>query len=223
MFEKRINIFTGHFGSGKTEVAANYAMQLARMCFDTVIVDLDIVNPYFRTADIREKFIEAHVKTIIPVFANTNVDIPALPAEISSVFENKNYAAVLDVGGDDLGARVLSRYRDEIMPENHEIFFVINTRREMTDSIEKIINIIAEIENSSRLKVTALVNNTNLLGETSIKDLLQGQSIIQEASDTLEIPISFVSTFLSENEVKKAIPDIEVFEMKKQIFLPWEK
>ena len=104
MFDKRINIFTGHFGSGKTEVAVNYAMKMAEAGYRTAIVDFDIINPYFRTADAKDALEEQNIKVILPMYANTNVDIPAIPPEIYSLFEDKDTKVVLDVGGDDLGA-----------------------------------------------------------------------------------------------------------------------
>ncbi len=222
MFEKRINIFTGHFGSGKTEVAVNYALMLSKMGFKTAIVDMDIVNPYFRTADIKDFLRENGILPITPVYANTNVDVPALPAEINMIFENKEYTAVLDVGGDDLGVRVLSRYKNDIINESHDVFCVINTKREMTGSVEKIKSMIKEIENSSGLKITGLVNNTNLLFETKIEDLIDGQSIIKEVSDELEIPISFISSFLDEDLLSVEFEADYLFQMNKKILLPWE-
>ncbi|MFA6308196.1 MAG: hypothetical protein WC677_00400 [Clostridia bacterium] len=223
MFEKRLNIFAGHFGSGKTEVAVNYALILSKMGFKTAIIDLDIVNPFFRTADINDYLKSKNIQTILPVYANTNVDIPALPAEISTVFENKEFTAVFDVGGDDLGAKVLSRYKNEIIKDNYEMFCVINTKRQSTDSVDKIETMIKEIENSSGLKVMGLVNNTNLLSETKINDLVKGQKIIEVVSDRMEIPVSFISSFLNENLLSEKFIDYDIFEMKKQIFLPWEK
>jgi nitrogenase subunit NifH len=223
MFEKRLNIFAGHFGSGKTEVSVNFALILSEMGFKTAIVDLDIVNPFFRTADISDYLKSKNIQTILPVYANTNVDIPALPAEISTVFENKEFTAVFDVGGDDLGAKVLSRYRNEIIKDNYEMYCVINTKRQTTDSADKIETMINEIENSSGLKITGLVNNTNLLSETKINDLIKGQKIIDVISDRMEIPVSFISSFLNEDLLSEKFIDYDIFEMKKQIFLPWEK
>ena len=108
MFDKRIAIFTGHFGSGKTEVAVNYALQTAGRGKKTAIVDLDIVNPFFRTADARGILEAEGIRVITPVYANTNVDVPSLPPEISSMFEDRSYNVWIDVGGDDLGARAVS-------------------------------------------------------------------------------------------------------------------
>lgn len=222
MFEKRINIFTGHFGSGKTEVAVNYAFKLAERNSKVAIVDLDIVNPYFRTADAKKELENAGIKVILPMYANTNVDVPALPAEINTLFEEKDYKVVLDVGGDDLGARVLARYNDEIIHDDYEMHFVVNLKRPMTDTLEKVEMMIAEIEFSSKLKVTKLVNNTNMLHETNADEILKAQEIINEISSRLSIPVGFISGF---DETLRTIPNntgLELFPMKKYIKLPWE-
>ncbi|MCR4434537.1 MAG: hypothetical protein QHH06_00565 [Clostridiales bacterium] len=222
MFNKRINIFTGHFGSGKTEVAVNFAIKLSELYDKTAIVDFDIVNPYFRTADAKSELERRGILVILPLYANTNVDVPSLPPEINGIFERKEYRVVFDVGGDDIGAKALSRYRDEILKDDYEMFFVVNTRRPMTDTDEKIGRLIAEIEYSSRLKVTGIVNNTNLLEDTTADDLIQGGKIIEEVSKKLNIPVAFTSGFsesirhMADNEKKRFL------ELQKFIKLPWE-
>lgn len=222
MLYKRINIFTGHFGSGKTEVAVNFAVKLSNIVPKTAIVDLDIVNPYFRTADAKNELEANKIWVVTPLYANSNVDVPALPPEMNTLFEKKEYNVVLDVGGDDLGARVLSRYRDEILGDDYEMFFVINTKRPMTDTFEKIEKMISEIEGSSRLKVTKLVNNTNLLGQTSIDDVIMGHELIGSVSEKLKIPISFTCGFRNLVEGIEQRLDTEVLYLDKMIRLPWE-
>ncbi|MCX7841609.1 MAG: hypothetical protein N2489_00855 [Clostridia bacterium] len=222
MFNKRINVFTGHFGSGKTEVAVNYALQMAKRNEKTAIVDFDIVNPYFRTTDARAILEENNIRTIIPMFANTNVDVPALPPEVNSLFQSEDFKVVLDVGGDDLGARVLSRYMEEISNGGYEMFFVVNVNRPMTDTPQKIEEMIASIEESSRLKVTSLVNNTNLLQFTTWQDIMEGHKLIEKASQKLGIPIAFISC-MEENCGSVAEHTFsKVLLMDKNIRLPWD-
>jgi len=222
MFDKRINIFTGHFGSGKTEVAVNYAIKMSEMHKETAIVDLDIVNPYFRTADAREVLERHGIWVITPLYANTNVDVPALPPQISTLFDNKEYKVVLDVGGDDLGAKAVSRYRTEIFENDYEMFFVINTRRPMTNTVEKIEGMIRSIEESSRIKVTRLVNNTNILQDTAMEDIMEGQKLIEHVSKELNIPVGFISGMLGVLMVEKGESSGNVLYMKKLIKLPWD-
>ncbi|HEX3027712.1 MAG TPA: hypothetical protein VHT34_00040 [Clostridia bacterium] len=221
MFEKRLSIFTGHFGSGKTEVAVNYALNMSKEN-KVAIVDLDIVNPFFRTADVKEHLEQRGIKVVTPVYANTNVDVPALPAEIYMLFERKDYKVVMDVGGDDLGARAVSRYREEIARDDFDMYLVINTRRPFTDTVEKMEEMIQSIEESSRLKITKLVNNTNLLAETSCENITEGYRLIEKVSSNLGIPISF-SSGLSEPVTqfgKHNLSDVLILE--KLIKLPWD-
>ena len=222
MFEKRVSIFTGHFGSGKTEVAVNYALKMAEMYEKVAIVDMDIVNPFFRTADVKNMLEERGIKVILPQYANTNVDVPSLPAEINTVFENKEYHVVLDIGGDDLGAKVVSRYRDSIIKDDYDMYFVVNTRRPMTDSEKGIEEAIYDIEYSSRLKVAKLVNNTNLLNETTLEYFNEGDAMIRAVSEKLGIPVGFVSG------LEKVMAEVNNYTEKqklvlgKLIKLPWE-
>lgn len=225
MFEKRINIFTGHFGSGKTEVAVNYALKMAEADFKTAIVDFDIINPYFRTADAKEALENNNIKVLLPRFANTNVDIPAIPAEIYSVFQDKTYKVVLDVGGEDLGAKAVSRFKEEITSDDYEMFFVINTKRGMTDTPEKIYEMIAIIEDGANIKITKLVNNSNLLEETTSEIILQGNEIISEVSRNTGIPIAVTAGMegLVNGLNSQQLSGSEILSMRKQIFLPWDK
>lgn len=222
MFNKRINIFTGHFGSGKTEVAVNFTLKLAEEYKKVAIVDLDIVNPYFRAADVKTQMEEKGIYVVTPMYANTNIDVPALSSEINTVFQEKEYRAVFDVGGDDLGARVLSRYHEDILKDDYELFLVINTRRPETDNQEKIEEMIHLIESSARLKVTSFINNTNLLNDTTLEQVKKGHELIEKISKKNNIPIAYVSGF---HESLQGIDDnfnTEILFLNKLIKLPWD-
>lgn len=225
MFERRISIFTGHFGSGKTECAVNYALKLAEAKYNTAIVDFDIVNPYFRTADAKDDLERSGIKVVLPMYANTNVDVPAIPSEIYSLFENKQYRVVLDVGGDDLGAKAIARFKEEIVSDDYEMFFVINTRRIMTDNADKIIGMIHEIQDSAHIKMTKLVNNTNVLEFTTPEIILEGQRIIDQVSQKLNIPIGLTAGMkdVVEKIDSRSLGGSEVLQMQKLIYLPWDK
>ena len=222
MFDKRITIFTGHFGSGKTEVAVNYAVQMARAGKKTVIVDLDIVNPFFRTADVVKPLEERGIKVITPVYANTNVDVPALPAEIYSLFDDKSCSAVFDAGGDDVGAKVLSGFIERILAEDYIHYFVINTRRPMTRNPDEIEKMMMEIQMGSRLKVDRLVNNANLLGASTPEMIAEASVILGRVSSKLSVPVGFISGMREVLEKYKAEPEIERLYMDKFIKLQWE-
>lgn len=175
---KKTNIFVGHYGSGKTEVAVNYAIKNKV----DVIADLDTVNPYFRTNDVKKQLESNNIKVVSPYYAGTNVDIPSLPPEIYSLFSGET-RAVLDVGGDDDGAAVLGRFKGYLKEEETDVFFVINVYRPETDTVEKIIEMIHLIEEASRLKVTALINNSNLMELTSYENIEKGEKIVRETSE----------------------------------------
>ncbi|MBO4897340.1 MAG: ATP-binding protein [Clostridia bacterium] len=184
----RIKIITGHFGSGKTEVAVNLAMQDK----GTTIVDLDTVNPYFRTADAKEELERHGIRAIVPEFANTNLDLPTLPPEIYSVFQNDG-RVIFDVGGDDDGALALGMYHNYFQKENPDMYFVVCTTRPLMSTADDVIEMIRNIEAASRLRVTHLINNTHLSKYTEIDTVLKGQAVTEEVSRKTGIPILFTA------------------------------
>jgi len=230
--DDRLFLFAGHYGSGKSEIAVNFALSLARLG-DTVIVDFDIVKSYFRSSGARGALEKEGVRVIAPVYANTNVDVPALPAEISSVFGNAAAYAVFDVGGDGAGAKAVSRYHDDFISERASNFFVFNLRRPMTSDIRGALEIFHEIQDGARLPFTAIVSNTNLLSQTAPSDLTDGLSAALELSARLSLPVAFsavmetgarqpyagsaFSEFLKLSE-KHSIP---VFKLKKYIIMDY--
>jgi len=223
MNNRRINIFTGHYGSGKTEIAINFAFFLKKYYNKVSIVDLDIVNPYFRTKDAADILKEHGIQVIASEFANTNVDIPALPAEIISVFQDKDSLVIFDVGGDDAGATALGRYNKYFRSEPYDMFFVINTKRPLTREKQDIVALLRSVEASSRLKVTKLINNTNLQNITTIADLLEGHEIIENISREIDVPIEYIT---GTSEILSQLPDHvkdKALEIKRYLQLPWEK
>ncbi len=191
---KRITVFAGHYGSGKTNIAINYALMLSKNSDKVSIADLDIVNPYFRTKDSAKALSEAGVKLISSEYANTNVDTPALPAEIYSVFEDKSQTAVIDVGGDDRGALALGRYVPFMEEEgNYEMLFVINKHRFLTGDAERTIEIMKEIESAAKFAFTGIVNNSNIGEETTAQTVLNSVSYAKEVSALSGLPIKMTT------------------------------
>jgi len=218
---KRISIFIGCFGSGKTEISINYSLKLKETNEKVVIVDLDIINPYFRTNDARRYLEKSGIRVIAPLYANTNVDVPALTGEINMIFDNKDYKAVIDVGGDDLGAKVLARYKRDIDKAGYNLYFVINTRRPMTSFIDELYEEYMEISRSSKLEVTGLINNTNILGETNLDILLEGQEIISKFAERVNKKILY-TTILDGIDFDIKMLNSEILTLDKFIRLPWE-
>ncbi len=173
MEHKRLTLFAGHYGSGKTNIAVNYALQLAREGKKVCIADLDIVNPYFRTKDSQAVLEEAGVELISPRFANTNVDLPALPAESYRLVQDKRTFGVMDIGGDDRGAYALGRFTPYILQENdYRMAFVVNFCRPLTTTAEEALEVMREIEQACSMQFTCIVHNTNLGPETTAQTVL---------------------------------------------------
>ena len=191
---KRLTVFSGHYGSGKTNVAVNYALWLREKNENVVIADLDIVNPYFRTKDSMKVLSEKGVRLISSEYANSNVDVPALPAETYGVLQDKGCFGIIDVGGDDRGALALGRYSEAIKEENdYELLFVINKFRPLTKTADAALSIMAEIENACHMKFTAIVNNSNLGNLTEAEDVLNSLPYAEEISKKANIPIKMTT------------------------------
>ena len=191
---KRITVIAGHFGSGKTEFAVNYAMQLRKTYENVVIADMDTVNPYFRTKDAECELKAAGVRVISPEFANTNLDIISIPGEINSVFEDDTIHAVFDIGGDDEGAVVLGMFRKQLELCGYDMFLVVNKNRPFTDTAEHTVEMIRAIETASGLKFTGIVSNTNLLDETTPEIVRDGEKMCETVSKKTGIPLVFVAS-----------------------------
>ena len=177
MEHKRLTLFAGHYGSGKTNIAVNYALYLAREGKKVCIADLDIVNPYFRTADSADVLKEAGIDLISPKFANSNVDLPALPAEAYRLVEDRSRYAVMDIGGDDRGAYALGRFTPFIREENnYRMAFVVNFCRPLTTTAEEALEVMREIEAACGLPFNCIVHNTNLGPETTSETVTGAQN-----------------------------------------------
>ena len=190
MEHKRLTLFAGHYGSGKTNIAVNYALHLAGEGKQVCIADLDIVNPYFRTKDSARVLEEAGVYLISPQFANTNVDLPALPAEAYRLVTDKNTYGIMDIGGDDRGAYALGRYVPAILEENnYRMVFVANCYRPLTRTAEEALEVMREIEEACGLKFTDIINNSNLASETTAETVLASVSYVEELSALSGLPV----------------------------------
>ncbi|MBR4892832.1 MAG: ATP-binding protein [Clostridia bacterium] len=220
--KERITIFVGHYGSGKTEVAVNYAIKLKEEGNDVIIVDLDIVNAYYRTKDNEKMLNDMGIEVISPTYANTNVDIPSLPPHLIKVFADKSKKIVFDVGGDDAGATALGRFFGYFSQENYQMYSVINTKRPLTDNKENIIIMTEEINYNSRLKITGLINNTNLSYETECADILEGEKIVKTVCDELKLPFIFTSLLEENVSEYKKMSSAKLFPIKKYLNMPWQ-
>ena len=184
----------GHYGSGKTNIAVNLAYDLKKSYNKVAIADLDIVNPYFRTKDSEEIFRNDGIRLICSDYANSNLDIPAMPSDIYSLTDDKDLKAIIDVGGDDRGALAVGRLSGAIKSENnYEMLFVINTFRPLTRDTQGLLEVLGEIEVAAGLKFTGLINNSNLGPETTKEDILESQEIAKELSLKTGLKLAFTT------------------------------
>ena len=190
MDHKRLTLFAGHYGSGKTNIAVNYALHLAAEGKKVCIADLDIVNPYFRTKDSAAVLGNAGVELISPRFANSNVDLPALPAEAYRLVQDKSVYGIMDIGGDDRGAYALGRYTPFIKEENdYRMAFVANPYRPLTRIPEEALEVMREIEAACSLCFTCIVNNANLGTETTPDAVLESAGYMETLSKLSGLPL----------------------------------
>lgn len=191
---KRVTIFAGHYGSGKTNISINYALDAAKSGKSVSIADLDIVNPYFRSKDVRDMMEQHGVRFISSDYANSNVDTPALPADAYSIVADKSRYAVVDVGGDDRGALALGRYVPGILEENdYEMFFVVNKFRPLTSDSVSAIEVMREIEQACKIKFTGIVNNSNIGTATTAQDVIGTAEYADEISKLSNIPVKMTT------------------------------
>lgn len=187
---KRITIISGHYGSGKTNIAVNLAVSLKAQQAKVALADIDIVNPYFRSKDSEELLENAGIRLICSKYANSNVDIPALPQAMYSVVDDKELFSILDVGGDERGALALGRLSDKIQLENNfSMLYVVNRFRPLTATADTAIEVMREIESACRLKFTGLINNSNLGVETTPEDVLGSCAYAEEISQKTGLPL----------------------------------
>ena len=226
MEHKRLTLFAGHYGSGKTNIAVNYALALAKEGKRVCIADLDIVNPYFRTKDSAAELEAAGVTLVSPQFANTNVDLPALPAEAYRLVTDKNTYGIMDIGGDDRGAYALGRYVPAVLEENnYRMVFVANCYRPLTRTPEEAMEVMAEIEAACGLRFTDIINNSNLGPETTPQTVLDSLDYMQKLSKLSGLPLfaHTAESSVAEGLAGKLDPILPLQLQKKYFDLPSQK
>ena len=192
MNAKRITLFAGHYGSGKTNIAINYARALKRAGEKVAVADLDIVNPYFRTKDSAAELQAEGIDLVVSDFANSNVDFPALPKEIYALVADRETKIVMDIGGDDRGALALGRYVPDIKAEgDYEMLAVVNAARPLTRTPQEAVEVLREIEAACRLPFTGIVNNTNVGAETTVETVLGSIPYADEIAALMGVPVRF--------------------------------
>ena len=189
MYQRRVIIFVGHFGSGKTEIALNGALELAAAGSSVTVADLDVVKPYFRSRSARAILSDAGVDLLAPTGANVHADLPIIVPQIRSCLRDEHSRLILDVGGDDLGARVLGSLSDVIPFDDTDCLLVLNFRRPSTPDPERAVAMVREIEAVGRVPVSGLISNTHLMDETTPEVVLDGYRQVLETARLAEVPL----------------------------------
>ena len=216
---KRITIISGHYGSGKTNIAVNLAIDLKKQRDKVAIADIDIVNPYFRSKDSEELFKNYDIRLICSEYANTNLDVPSIPQEIYAVTDDKEMYSILDVGGDERGALALGRLAPIINEENnYDMFYVVNKFRPLTRDVKSAIEVMNEIESACKIKFTGIINNSNLGKETTKQDIINSLDFAKELSCQTNLPLIFTSVDEKlYGELKKEIKLLYPLKMQKKL------
>lgn len=185
----RITVICGHYGCGKTNLTLNLALEAAKSGQKVTVVDMDIVNPYFRSSEYRALLEEAGIRVIAPVFAGTTLDTPTLPPDVYSVFEPDAGAVLIDAGGDDAGVTALGGLHDQLEKAGYDMIYVINRYRVLSQTPEEAAGLLREIETASRLKAAGIVNNSHLGVETTFQDLMDALPFARETAALTGLPL----------------------------------
>ena len=192
MKSKRITIICGHYGSGKTTFSINYALYLRNQTSkDIYIADLDVVNPYFRSREHFDYLKDKNIKVIGSYLPQSGADLPAVSAEVYTLFDNKNIIGIVDMGGNSAGSLSFATFRDNVDIEETDIIFILNANREENSTLEFALGHFNSIETTLGLKITGIVNNTHLMNDTTIEDINRGEFISSELSKEKNIPVKF--------------------------------
>ena len=221
MKNNRIRIIIGHYGSGKTEFSVNYAIKLKEVFDKVTLADLDVVNPYFRSRQQEEMLTRKGITVIGSSIKGSGSDLPAVSGGVLGPLQSEDTQVILDVGGDSAGARTLGRYGEYFSEGNYDMFCVVNANREQTSTVEGILRHVYAIEKTAKAKVTGIINNTHLLWDTTVEEVLKGQELCKEAAEKLNVPIKYVAAI---EEVANKLPsDIEgeIFPIKMYMREKW--
>lgn len=217
---KRVTVICGHYGTGKTNLCLNLALQCAREGKKVTLIDIDTANVYFRSADHADMLEKEGIHVLGPIYANTNVDIPALPAGIDNAIA-EDECVIIDVGGDDVGAMTLSRYSNAISKTDYDMFCVINRYRSLTTTPEEAVEISNEIEKTCHLKITGLINNSHLKQLTTADTVKDSSEFAERTSAVMGVPIVMTAAprALGDTIIKEEkVYPIDIF-----IGAPWER
>ena len=217
-------VIVGNYGSGKTEVSINLAVDRKRAGLNIGIADLDLVNPYFRTREARITLTDLGIKVILPPDQYLQADLPVLSPAIAGMIRDSGDLMILDVGGDNVGATVLSALADAFKGKQVHMLQVINPLRPQTSTVEGCLNMRREIEKAAQLTITGLIGNANLIDETSAEDIYSGYKFVQKVAAESGLPLEFITVS------QELLPQIDrgrfacaILPIARQLVPPWLK
>lgn len=220
----KLYIVIGAYGSGKSEYSVHLSRQLKARGLEVSLADLDVVNPYFRTRDVQEVFAREGIEVIAPEGEFKHADLPMISPKIRGAIENMNRTVILDVGGDPAGCRALGRFTEDIVKRGYEMLFVVNTSRPFTSSADEIINMMEMLEFSSKLKITELICNTNLMEFTNEALVIEGIRIIREAANRTNLKFAkYLVLDKHQDKVSDRLEGLNREAMTYTLMKPWEK
>ena len=222
MEDKKVTVFTGNFGSGKTELSLNYALHLKEENDKVAVIDLDTVNPFFRSREKNELMEDEGIEVVYPKELKY-ADLPIVTPNIKKYLQNEDYYSVIDVGGEEDGAKVLASIAGDVEKTDYEINLVINTKRPFTDNLEGIKKMKQKIESASKLSVDNLICNINLGAETTIEDVKNDYPLVKKASQELDLPIKFISVRKDlQGDLEKLDYKEDIFTIERLLKNPWD-
>ena len=221
---KGIVIIVGNYGSGKTEVSINLAVNRKRAGLDVRVADLDLVNPYFRTREARKQLSELGIDVVGPPEKYLQVDLPILSPVIAGMIRRPSQLTLIDAGGNDVGATVLATLADPLRDKSVHMLQIVNPYRPFTDTIKGCLKVRDEIEKASKITISSIVGNANLIDETTAEDIYKGYDFVKTLSDQSLLPLEFITV------AKELLPEIDierfscpVLPLERQLVPPWKK
>lgn len=223
-----LTVVVGHYGAGKTNLALNLSLDLVKIPSKVQLVDLDVVNPYFRSSDYQELLEEEGIEVVAPNFAHTTLDTPSLSGRVNTVIaqaadsQHDGYL-IIDAGGDDVGATALGRFSHEISAQSYEMWYVVNAYRNITQDINEAVTILREIEHKSGLKATGVINNSHLQNETTAQTVLDSQDFAETIARKLELPLMCTTLPNTVEDADRVLGSIEnVYPIKRYVRTSWD-
>jgi len=221
---KGIVVIVGNYGSGKTEVSINLAVNRKRAGIDVLIADLDLVNPYFRTREARKPLSKLGIDVVVPPEKYLQADLPILSPVIAGLIRRPSKLTLIDAGGNGVGATVLATLADSLKNKDVHMLQVVNPYRPFTDTVSGCLKMRDEIEKASKITINGIIGNANLIDETKAEDIYKGYDFVKALSKESRLPLEFITAtaeLLPEIDVKRF--SCPVLLIERQLVPPWKK